>query len=92
MKQFTIIKVGYTAGIYGCSNEYFTLIYINKKGMGSIGFYGMYGPEERLRSILDKNGYKYVHTPSDFGRMTKKEINKYVFVSEYQAIEQAEVL
>lgn len=31
MKTFITLKVGYTAGIYGCSNEYFNTIIIDNE-------------------------------------------------------------
>ena len=87
-KQYTCVKVGYTAGIYGCSGEYFTLIYVNSKGMHSISFHGMYGSEDRVQNILKDKGYKPYWTPSDYGRMKYRDINKNMFVSEQQATEE----
>jgi hypothetical protein len=56
MKLYTTIKTGYTAGIYGCSGEYFTTTIItqNKKGLDTriIHFQGMYGAENRVNNVL----------------------------------------
>ena len=92
MKQFTILKVGYTKSIYGCSNEYFNCIVVNKKGIQSITFKGLYGPEERLASILKDRGYKEKYISTDYGQLTTRGDSKVMdnmFVSESQAIEQA---
>lgn len=86
MKQFTTIKVGYTHGIYGCSGEYFTTIIINGSKHASINHYGLYGSEERVNQALKAKGYKEFYTPSDYGKMTKKEVWK-GFMSENEAID-----
>ena len=80
MKQFTNIKIGYTSGIYGCSNELFVCIYFNKKGMGSFCFKGMYGAEERVSRLMQDKGYKEVYTPSDYGKMRRKEADRAIFL------------
>jgi hypothetical protein len=80
---FTCVKVGYTAGMYGCSGEYFLLI---TSAGNSISFSGMYGVEDRVASVLKDRGYKEIYTPSDFGRMTLKDVRKR-FKSEYEAVE-----
>lgn len=85
MKQFTTIKTGYTHGIYGCSNEYFTTIYINSKGINSLHFHGMYGAEERIAKAFEEKGYKKIYTQSFYGKMTRKDVTKNS-ISEYQAL------
>lgn len=93
MKTFTIIKVGYTAGIYGCSGEYFTCIITNSEdtdhqyNTNSFHFYGMYGPEERVAEVLKGKGYKDLYTQSHYGQLKRRDINKNCFKSETQAIE-----
>jgi hypothetical protein len=94
MKTFTIIKIGYTAGIYGCSGEYFTAIY-SKKGSkeenqyhtNSFHFSGMYGAEERVSAAFKDKGYKEEYTQSHYGQLKRKDINNRCFKSEYQAVE-----
>lgn len=76
-KWYTIIKIGYSCGVYGCSNEYFTLIYTdNKEGLKSQSFYGMYGAEERVSATMKDKGYKEHYTQSFYGKMTKKDLTK----------------
>lgn len=90
MKTFITLKVGYTRGIYGCSNEYFNTIIINtraKEQIKHIAHYGMYGSEERINKALEAKGYKNTYIPNDFGKMTQKEVWK-GFVSEYTALEE----
>lgn len=88
MKYFTIQKIGYTAGIYGCSNEYFSLVITNTeadtdKWITQHIFYGMYGAEQRIAEILKQAGYtdKYIH--SIYGKLTKKDIPTKLVESEY---------
>jgi len=71
-KQFTILKVGYTHGIYGCSGEYFNCIYTTKNGLSSFPFNGMYGAEERVAGTLRSRGFEEKYTPTDYGKMKAK--------------------
>jgi hypothetical protein len=87
MKQFTTIKTGYTAGVYGCSGEYFTTIYTNGSKNGSFRFYGMYGAEERIAQAMKQKGYKEFYVGSFYGRMTRNDIPNKAYKSENQAIE-----
>ena len=86
MKMATIIKTGYTAGINGCSGEYFTLIAINGKNHSAIKFNGLYGTEERVRHELEKYGYNFFYTNGEYGRLNSREIHKPTNYSEYQLI------
>ena len=88
MKHFTIQKIGYTAGIYGCSNEYFSLIITDTedkqdKWIVQHIFYGMYGAENRIENILKEAGYdqRYIH--SIYGRLTRNDIPQKLVKSEY---------
>lgn len=92
MKQFTTIKIGYTAGVYGCSNEYFTTILVNGNKHDSVTFYGMYGAEERVNRALEERGYNRFYVNSIYGRMTRNDIPKKCVSSEYEAIEYINVL
>ena len=86
MRVFTIIKTGYTAGVYGCSGEYFTLIMINNKNFSSIKFNGMYGADERVKTYLEKKGYLYFYSNGEYGKLNSREIHKPTNYSEYQLI------
>lgn len=69
-KQFGIIKVGYSAGIVGCTNEFFTLVYIDKLGeLRSKHFKGMYGEEHRVGDILKGAGYNDVYIGGTYGQL-----------------------
>jgi len=87
MKKFSTIKVGYTAGIYGCSGEYFVTIITRGDEMYHVYHYGMYGSEERVNAVLKNAGYSEYYVSSWYGKMTKKDVSKR-FVGEYQAIEE----
>lgn len=86
-KWFTIIKVGYTVGIYGCSGEYFTVIVnpSSNKWVEGVDFYGMYGSEDRVAHVLKDAGYEEKYSRSNFGRMTLKDVRGR-FLSETEAI------
>jgi len=87
MKTFTTLKVGYTAGMYGCSNEYFNTIIVNGSKMFGIAHKGMYGSDDRINRLLKDKGFTEVYIPNDFGRMTAKEINKHLFKYENEVID-----
>ncbi len=84
-QSFTVIKIGYTKGIYGCSGEYFNCIVDMEKGFF---FHGMYGAEQRVAHALKDKGYKEIYTQSVYGRMVRDDIPKNRFMSEYTAIEE----
>jgi hypothetical protein len=88
MKYFTIQKIGYTAGIYGCSGEYFSLIITDgatkDKYIRQYFFSGMYGPEERIAGILKQAGYEDKHIQSIYGKLTRKDIPSKLVFSEYE--------
>jgi len=92
MKQFSIIKIGYTAGIYGCSGEYFTCITVNGKGTNSFIFEGLYGAESRVAEILKERGYTEKWVNSLYGKLTRKDIPKKAVISEYEAVDLAKTL
>jgi DnaJ-class molecular chaperone len=86
MKIFTIIKVGYTAGVYGNSGEYFTLIVIDSEAENdfmSYHFHGQYGADDRIKDILKEAGFKQKYSGSYYGKMTRKDIPSEAFHSEY---------
>lgn len=85
MKTYITLKVGYTRGIYGCSNEYFNTIIINGDKITSVAHYGLYGSEERVHAELKAKGFTETYIPSDYGKMTKKEVWK-GFISETEAV------
>ena len=89
MKTYTIIKVGYSSGVYGCSGEYFQAIIIKDDEMLGICFVGMYGVESRISGALKKKGYieKYIKS-GGYGKITG-EMKKYA-ISENEAIEEIE--
>lgn len=92
--MFITLKVGYSAGIYGCSNEYFNTIIIDgnsKDDIWNIPHYGMYGSEERVNSALKDKGYKEVYIPSDYGKIPARNLWK-GFISEQQAIEEIKLI
>lgn len=86
MRLFTTIKTGYTAGVYGCSNEYFTLIMINGKNTTSIKFHGLYGAEQRVAEFLKNKGYKDFYTNAEYGQLKAREVHKPTNHSEYELI------
>lgn len=84
MKNFTTIKVGYSASIYGCSGEYFITIYTTKEGLKSFKFSGLYGSEERVNEAMKQKGFIENYNGVGYGKITRKD--KIFFWSETQAI------
>jgi len=92
-KWFTIQKVGYTKGVYGCSGEYFSLIVYNsekdlngERWLNQYFFEGMYGAEQRVAAVLKEVGYTDRYTQSIYGRLVRSDIPKNRFMSEYSMI------
>jgi hypothetical protein len=73
MKFFTITKTGYTAGVYGCSGEYFTCIICNDENITGFAFYGLYGAEERIKAIIEDMGYNFRYVRSYYGQLKQKD-------------------
>lgn len=76
MKNATIIKTGYSSGVYGNTGEYFTVIYTTPKGLKSFKFNGQYGVESRIRALFEDKGYTIDYCQADYGKLTRKEIMK----------------
>jgi hypothetical protein len=87
MKKCITQKIGYTAGIYGCTNEYFSTTIIDGDRLENIIFYGLYGSEERVFQALKDKGFEYKYVWSVYGRLVRKDIPKNNVYSEHSAIE-----
>ena len=76
------IKTGYSFGVYGCSAEYFTLIFDDH----TVNHNGLYGSEYRVCEVLEKAGYnvRYIDTGS-YGQL-KGSVKRYS-LDERKAIE-----
>jgi hypothetical protein len=87
MKHFTIQKIGYTAGIYGCSNEYFSLVITDDTDKDNwiqqYIFSGMYGPEDRIAGIMKEAGYTHKYIHSIYGKLIRKDIPSKLVQSDY---------
>lgn len=86
-KWFTLPKVGYTAGVYGCSNEYFHLIAFDGERVHNYTLAGMYGAEDRVAQALKDKGYTELYTNSVWGKLTRNDIPKKLVQSEYDLLE-----
>lgn len=87
-KTFTIIKIGYTVGVYGCSGEYFQCIYTDKRGGNNFIFQGLYGVEDRIKQAMADKGYHFFHTASIYGKLTRNDGTSLKWIkSEYEALD-----
>lgn len=83
-------KVGYSAGVYGCSNEFFALTIITVSLMGTIAntnlnFKGLYGSDARVKELLKSKGFILIENYHQYGKMTSKEAKSFLY--ENQVIE-----
>lgn len=85
MKIFTIRKVGYTAGVYGNSGEYFNLFMIRGNKYASFNFSGQYGPEYRVSEALKKRGFTDLYNGGAYGKLSIREDGR-MFKSEHDMI------
>ncbi len=90
MKSCTIVKIGYTAGIYGNTGEYFSCFYTKGGIIKSFIFYGQYGVEERFSNAMKKKGYKVTWCKEIYGKLTRKDIPKNIAFSEHSALRDEE--
>ena len=81
MKSFAITKVGYSAGVYGCSGEYFLIIYTKDGELKSMCLNGMYGSEDRVADEFIKLGYKKNYIWNDYSQCKSRDMKS--FESEY---------
>lgn len=81
MKLFTIIKTGYSSGIYGCSDEYFTVIIVKDDVTSSYMFKGLYGEDERMKALLIEQGYKPFYSYGAYGKIPSREYKASTFNS-----------
>jgi hypothetical protein len=84
---FTVIKIGYSVGVYGCSNEYFNCIYTTKEGLKSFCFKGLYGAEDRIEEAIKNKGYKFNYISNQFGLIKGEAKNWVGFKYENEAID-----
>ena len=84
-KLFTITKIGYSSGTYGCTGEYFIAIWIDKDGGHSYPFHGLYGAENRVAEALKDAGYEEFYTGAGYGRLTGEDRKRHH--AEHTAIE-----
>lgn len=86
--MFSIFKTGYSVGVHGCSAEYFTAIIIDakKNKWQYVRFNGLYGAEERVSEVLKGAGYIGHYTPTDWGKISRKDAKG--SISEHEAIEE----
>ena len=87
MKNFTMRKIGYTAGVYGCTGEYFAVQVNEGEGVKSFVFHGLYGADYRVAGELKAQGYAEKYVPSVYGKLTRNDIPKKAVYDEHSAIE-----
>ena len=87
MKQFTIIKTGYTAGVYGCTNEFFTVVITDDELNDTFTFKGMYGAEERVAEEFKLKGYKRFYCRANFGKLVRNDLKDVYVRTENEAIQ-----
>ena len=86
---YILNKVGYSAGVYGCSGEYFTLTIIkDSESYKTINFSGLYGSEDRVTEPLKNKGYKDISSYHRYGQLKGDE--RKGFMSEQDAIKEVE--
>lgn len=74
MKNYSITKIGYTADVYGCSNEYFKVFIQNGETSETYILSGMYGDEHNISEYLRDLGYKKIYMNMPYSRFKKKDL------------------
>jgi hypothetical protein len=93
IKSFTILKIGYTAGVYGCTGEIFK-VYLNDENNNCIDFFylnEMYGGDRRLAGYLIENlNLKEKHDYIPYTELKRKRVKELNCYHEKSAIEYIE--
>lgn len=85
IKTFSVRKIGYRAGVYGCIAEYFIAdLFENGEVKKSYNFYGLYGAESRIADAIKEKGYKHIHVANFYGKVQLDTVR--FFQSEYSTI------
>lgn len=79
-------KFGYTAGVYGCTGEYFNLFMFDGDDTKQYWFQGMYGADDRVRHALEAKGWRYVYSNIPYGQLKRKDLNRHI-VNEYEMLD-----
>ena len=95
--MFTVIKTGYSAGVYGCSNEYFTVIVIKgrkEEGIKTSSYHikGLYGEEDRIKELLEKEGFTFFYSNGVYGRVPSREYPASYFSTLEEVVENVKQL
>ncbi len=85
MKTFINTKIGYSAGVYGCSGEYFKLVTCGDKPL-ILHYKGMYGVEDRVANVLKDAGFNEIYVGNRYGQLKGEE--RKGFLSEMEAIKE----
>ncbi len=92
IKEFSIFKIGYTAGIYGCSGEFYKVLITYENidlGIKKDLFYiidAIYTNGQYIRQVLKDNGYteKYISIP--YTQLKKKDLQGWDILHESDVI------
>jgi len=93
IKEISIFKVGYTAGVYGCSGEYYKVIVtyenidLDFKKEKDYLIQAMYTNGQSIRKLLKNSEFneKYISVP--YGKLTKKDLKSWTILNENDVIE-----
>jgi hypothetical protein len=92
IKEFSIFKVGYTAGVYGCSGEYYKVLVtyenfeLDYKVELDYNIQAIYTNGQYIRQVLKDNGFseKYISIP--YTQLKKKDLQGWDILHESDVI------
>lgn len=89
-KQFSITQNGYSAGVYGCTNQVYQVVFINKEGqLDSIVYQTRvyHNTDHELARLFAEKGYKRCHIGTgaikQYTRADRKYISSFTDAQEY---------
>jgi hypothetical protein len=89
LNYFTILKIGYTAGTYGCTGEIFK-VYLYDKDRKCIDFFyldEMYGGDRRVASyLLDALNLTELYDYIPYTELKRKRVKEFNCYNEKSAI------
>lgn len=87
MKKYSITKIGYTKGIYGCCGEYFKLYISNSEKYTSLVFEGIYTDGQYIGEYLKSLGYTHEYSSVPYGQLKRKDLKNWDIPKEQKALE-----
>jgi len=87
MKKYTIFKIGYSAGVYGCNAEYFKVLVFKDKLVLDYVIQAIYTQGQDIKGYLNELGYEAFYTSIPYTQLKRSDIKDWTILKENEVIE-----